>query len=131
MFLWKSFTKCFFLCCWEIQNDVCHMVKLQLYNIGVYGKIKNNKKYMYMNGHLIVKFCVGLKQGIPQQPGTGQIARLIAFSPQLLYCQKWKRQSESKIRLCFAYWFSVFASLVWFSMVYFRNQLRFPVKFCE
>ena len=35
------------------------MVKLQLYNIGAYGKIKNNKKYM--NGHLIVKFCMGLK----------------------------------------------------------------------
>ena len=40
-------------------------------------------------------------QGIPQQ----QIACLITFFPWLLCFQKWKCQSESKIRLCFAYWF--------------------------
>jgi len=45
------------------------------------------------------------RQGIPQQRGIRQIARLIAFFPRLLCFQKWKCQSESKIQLCFAYLF--------------------------
>ena len=44
------------------------------------------------------------KQGYSQQPGTRQIARLIAFFPCLLCFQKWEYQSESKIWLCFVYW---------------------------
>ena len=44
-------------------------------------------------------------QGIPQQPGTGQIARLIAFFPGYFVLKKLICQSESKIQLCFAYWF--------------------------
>jgi hypothetical protein len=57
------------------------------------------------------------RQGIPQQPGTGQIASLIAFSPRLLCCQKWKRQSESKIRLVLhtgLAWSPLLYGLAWF-----------------
>ena len=68
------------------------------------------------------------RQGIPQQPGSWQIPRLIAFSPRILCCQKWKRQSESKIRLCFAYWFSVIASLVWFSVVFSGTSYDFRLR---
>ena len=80
---------------------------------------------IFITHHLYNHMCI---QGIPQQPGNGQIVRLIEFSPRLLCCQKWKRQSENKIWLCFAYWFSMIASLVWFSVVYFKNQLWFSVK---
>jgi hypothetical protein len=49
---------------------------------------------------------IWVMQGIPQQMGTGQIVCLIAFFHGLVLCfQKWKCQSESKIRFCLAYSF--------------------------
>ena len=65
-------------------------------------------------------------QSIPQQPGNRQIARQIVFFPWLLCFQKWKCQSESKIQLCFAYWFRSITSHI--LVVDFRNQSQFLVK---
>ena len=55
---------------------------------------------------LLVYLCI---QGIPEQPETGKIARLIAVFPQLFCFQNWKCQSESKIWLCFVSGFTLIA----------------------
>ena len=59
--------------------------------------------------NIVIFHFIFICQGIAQQPGTRKIAHLFAFHlpPQLQYMVfENENVSESKIRLCIAYWIS-------------------------
>ena len=54
--------------------------------------------------------CSSHDRAFHSSQASEKLPVLIAFFPHLLCFQKWKCQSESKMRLCFAYWFSSITS---------------------